>query len=178
MKSLPVLLAIFLIFSSPTALSQSTDVLSILSFGFQPDNIVEKSAGNITIEVEVKNVSTSIVSTDVEFSENSDTLPTITSIEGIQSIPAGGTTTFTAQYDLTNAIEGNNYTVYARVSPAHKVRILEAKILAISLVSCISHSFSVCKFFGTNWLSRNTANHNFDSLLDFNEYKKNFDNLF
>ena len=124
MKSLPVLLAIFLIFSSPTALSQSTDVLSILSFGFQPDNIVEKSAGNITIEVEVKNVSTSIVSTDVEFSENSDTLPTITSIEGIQSIPAGGTTTFTAQYDLTNAIEGNNYTVYARVSPAQNETVL------------------------------------------------------
>ena len=124
MKSLPVLLAIFLIFSSPTALSQSTDVLSILSFEFQPDNIVEKSAGNITIEVEVKNVSTSIVSTDVEFSENSDTLPTITSLQGVQNIPAGETKTFTVQYDLTPTVEGNNYTVYARVNPAENETVL------------------------------------------------------
>lgn len=134
MKSLSLFLAIILFFSSVSA--QSIDVLSVVSFEFRPDNIVEKSAGSITVRVEVKNVSASDVnSTDIEFSENSGTLPTITLSD--ESIPAGETRIFTVQYDLNSTVEGENYAVYAKASAAQNETVLGNNSLfeVLSIVS-------------------------------------------
>lgn len=128
MKSLFVLLALTVLFFptifSINANAATIDVLDINSVAISPNKIA-KIGYPITITATVKNLSSSPATTSVEFYDSTATIwiANQPAVEGTQNLAPKGSPgeskTFTITFNVNSPLkEGENYTIYAKASPA------------------------------------------------------------